>query len=165
MALKPGLAACHNRWWKKLNFIVTLKQKKKNTKRWRKYAPKQSPLSAIFPIKDSIGKTTGRTESWGNRLFGSHSIHFCISKAQFGHFPSFRNSVWAALFFTCNHCNIISFLTQSNSVLDARLVPPTQSSAKVSRPALLEHSSLGNCPCFPILQPLLSQLKHHTPAS
>lgn len=68
-------------------------------------------------------------------------------------FPHTGNTVWAALFFTCNHCNTISFffffLTQSPPLFwMLHQVTPTQT--ELSRPALLhstaQHAHSPPCP-------------------
>lgn len=76
------------------------------------------------------------------QTFLAHTSPFSHHQVSVWTFPSFRNTVWAALFFSCNHCNTVSFLTQSHPVLDARLVPPTQSSPKLSTANLASWSTV-----------------------
>lgn len=70
-----------------------------------------------------------RKNSLERPFIGSVSIQFCINKAPFGSFSLiWEHCVFFLLFFSssCNHCNIISFRTQSHPVLDARLVPSSR---------------------------------------
>lgn len=78
---------------------------------------------------------------------------FASARLSLAYFHSFRNTVWAVLFFSCNHCNILSFITQSHPALDActALSTETQRQTERSRPALRQHSKLPNIPCFPIV--------------
>ncbi len=84
---------------------------------------------------------------------GFLSIYFCISKTQCGSFSLIRNIMWAGLLLSCNHCNAVSFLTQSHPVWGAGMVLPTETKrlTEGSRPALLEHYTLQHTPCFQIV--------------